>query len=158
MPQQDSSNPATEKTITLPISRFIEYLIGSADKRFRVNVDDAKILQLKDADEVFCHVEFPSNENTLDAPCVWKAREWRTNYDTIQRNKEKAAAERLAANIFRENVDKVAKRLNIVTGLDLDRCRTTAILMVRKGDRKTLENLGINIEEWDKTHNLGYIQ
>lgn len=152
------NNPTTEKTITLPISRFIEYLIGSADKRYRVHPDDATVLALKDNDEVFAHVELPNKDNQLEMPCVWKAREWKLTYEKRERDKANAARERLAANIFRENVEKVARRLAILSSLDIETVRGTAIIMVRKGDRAALIKLGINIEEWDKNINTSYIQ
>lgn len=145
-----SSQHSEDKTITLPISRFIEYLVGSADKRYHVHADDATVLALKDSAEVFAHVEFPDKDNTLDMPCVWRAKEWKVDAEKRARDKANAAKERLAANIFHENIDRVSKRLVQLTGLDIERVRVTAIAMVKRGNREELAKMGITLEEWDK--------
>lgn len=152
-------NEPKEKNITLPISRFIEYLVGTADKRYHIHPDDAKILALKDDDEQLCHVEFPDSENnTLTAPCVWKAKEWKTSYERHSRQKEYSAKQRQAANIFAANVDRVCARIANITGLDKERVRLTAIGIVRRGKKEELLKLGITIEEWDRNFNVTYVQ
>lgn len=102
----------TGPQFTLPLSRFIRYLIKSAE-RSTVDLMDAELIKELDKDEQYCHVQFTDlyTNAMLPKPIVWYIKDWRSSYLKYQLDKAKSEKERRESCLLRENRERVLQAL-----------------------------------------------
>lgn len=148
MPQDDKEKERKEGKITLPIGRFIDYLIGPYDRVSISSIEDALIISLADPTEIFCHVQFTEINTgvSLRNPVIWRKKDWNTWYPAELKKKADAAEQRLKAVIFSENVNRICNALAAKYNLDKESVRNLAVQMMRNPNIELIvEQLGITI-------------
>lgn len=104
-------------------------------------VNLCKAISEQDTQDYICHVEFPSEENGLDYPRVWRSRDWRESYERHQRLKIKAEAERQARYAFEENVKTLTHAIMRDTGLeDQEMVKPMALAIMLEKDEEKRRN------------------
>lgn len=139
----------SSKQITLDLSEYLDDFWGIRD-RAQVSQDKAILIASIDKDEQYCHVEFPDTENTITPnllkPLVWRKKEWLSSYEKWKLDKRNSAVSRHSWNVFKENQQRVAKTLSLMSGMSVDSCLELAAKMLKKNPR-VLEELGAKLEK-----------
>ena len=141
--------PLRKKLFTQPFGDWVDTFLGSADKRFLNEGNAYLALSLKafDKDELLIHVEFPSKDNLLKFPVVWRKEEWCTNYEEYKKRKAREEIERIKWCKFKENLERATKALCVLNGLDYEQNEPMILDMVKKKDKRLFEFLGATFDE-----------
>lgn len=76
--------------ITINFTDYLEMLWHHRDKA-NITRDTATIIQSIDPNEIFCHVEWPEdNEHRCTIPAVWRKRDWETDIVKYRADKKKS--------------------------------------------------------------------
>lgn len=137
------------KQITLPVGRFLDYLLGPFDRITIDSVADALVLSVVDKEEDLCHVQFNDLDNPevpLKRPIIWRKKDWDSFHPRYVKKKEDAAKERLQNVIMSENVQRVVRGLCIKYKMEeSDTLRRLALDMIKKNPEIVVNNLDITI-------------
>lgn len=157
---EEQSPPQSVNNITLPLTRFLNYIVSDEKLGImsrEVHEQDALIIKAKDVNEIYCHVEFPSQDNDLFAPRIWPIKEWQESERKRIKMHEQVKLERHRYDTFNANIEKIARHLVEMTGDSKEFCLKLAEKMARKTDAQTLEQLEMNelkefeeIQQWSQ--------
>ena len=154
-----------QKTITFSFRHFLdEHCLGELDS-VPVHPLSGELIKACDTTEELVHVQFHKLEHlrnfdwknpplnveiegdALNQPIVWWKKAWDIHYPKIVGEKVAQFSNRKKENITSENIERIAKKLRVITGLPLDSCKPIAIQMWKNPDKAVLKELGIYIEE-----------
>lgn len=140
--------PETEITIgPLYLRKYLDDVLGTAHHDCAIIHEvHALIISAADKDEQLCHVEMPDAENGLNYPRLWRIKPWKESYHRYLKVKKRSEEDRVKACIFKENVDRIIKKLRMATGItdNDDSLRTIAQVIVKKKDINMAKQLGVN--------------
>jgi len=135
----------SDKKITLPLSRVLEWLWGYKD-RAPVDEADALLIAAIDKDEAICHIQYESLEDgsILDNPLIWRVKEWRTYHLKMMLDKEKQAKQRKEWNLQSENTEMLMRALARKYGIeDREILRGIAHKLARSKNQEYVNKLDV---------------
>ena len=138
-----------EPLITIRVSRFLFYVLGSLEK-VPIEPEEAKVLELLNTQSIHIQwddLDFPYKP--LEKPFLWQWKYW--HIDTKRRaiEKQRAEIERKASNKQRENIEKIIKFLTRKYHLPEKEATFAARSMILNShdiDKSYLEALGIRLD------------
>jgi hypothetical protein len=139
----------TELTITLKVSRFLTYILGSLEK-VPIEKEEATILQILNIPSI--HIQFDDLETLkeLQKPLLWQQKEWFKDITRREKIRKESELRRIAANKQSENIQKVISFFMAKYHLPEKESRFAAEKMIIEGpiDKELLKQLGIiNIQD-----------
>lgn len=137
----------TKTEITLPFRDFLEILLGPNAHSF-IEEHLAYLIQAKDKDECFVHVEFPDKLNKLSKPKVWYIQEWRTSVQHYSSLKKQQDENNQKSFIAAANIDRLCRVLMTMTYLDREAVIPIATEIVLKNKTDVAEKFGVKLEQW----------
>lgn len=148
--------PNEHKTILngIPLADLIDQILGHLDA---VPIVDSIAQLLAITNHPLIHIQFKSLEDDKPLPkaLLWNRKSWMGHYERQMRLKRDSAEQRMIANLFSENVDRIATKLAAKCGLPKDGMKDAASKMLfeaRKSNNYSfLEAIGIYIEKYNKT-------
>ena len=138
-------NPPKQKNITMPLNKWLRYVLGSFP-RADISPEDAELISLIDSDEQFCHIELPNKENCLRIPRVWYINEWKSCYTRYCAEKQKSEERRKAWCIHKENTARIQRALCIKLGLEPEVVLGIATRIAAKRDVSKCTYLGVTLD------------
>ena len=145
-------------TITIKVSRFLDYILGSLEK-VSIEKEEAKVLEILELPSI--HVQFNSLETDkpLDKPLLWWSKEWYKDVKRREKIKKESELRRLAANKQSENIQKVLQFFTKKYHLPEKEARFAAEkIIIDGGDRELLKAIGIeelHIITFEEKQSLG---
>src|SRR2546422_10069092 len=97
-----------ELTITLKISQFLKYILGSLEN-IQIEKEEAKVLALLNIPSI--HIQFNDLENgkELQKPILWWQKWWQKDLQKRQQEKRNSELQRLATLKNSSNITKTIK-------------------------------------------------
>lgn len=112
------------------LSDFVEILLGRADSVHCPEYIADKIAAL-DPEEIYTHIEKPSEENKSRFVEVWRIGAWRMSHAKFVRTKEYHTLERQVYVLSSELRAVIVKKLCNMTGLDEEQALRVAMPIVK---------------------------
>jgi len=131
----------SQKQLTLPLTSFLDYALGSVVERISVDVSLARAIEAIDKDEQLCHIEWID----ADHPILWRIAEWRTSSKREAQKKELASRERTVWVHVSELRDAMARRIATMTGLPLETANDMAAQFVKTRNVALAATFGTDI-------------
>jgi len=111
-----------EGTITVTFSEFLEYVLEEANAAKVKRPYHGALILANDPEERYVHVEFPSEDNKLDAPVVWRIKDWRDSTKRLLKLREISEIESAWRFKRDELIEDLARRIHLVFGADMPWC------------------------------------
>lgn len=146
------------------LSEFLECALGSSLSHLTIPPNIAKQVAELDADEQYCHVEFPAPDNDLDRPVLWRIEDWKTSYARHIRRKGLSERQRAMEVHASEMRVKFVKSLMEKTGCSEAQCGAIAagVIKTRSSELAAMYNIDITellaadaeLEKFKKENNI----
>ena len=139
--------PTTKVLKEIVLSEFLECALGSTLSHLTIPPNIAKQIAEVDKDEQYCHVEFPTVENELERPVLWRIDDWKTSYTRHVRRKGLSERQRAIEVHASETRVKFVKALSKATGCSEAQCAIISAGVIKTRSSELAGIYGVDITE-----------
>ena len=129
------------------LNDILELALGSVADRAAIPPYLAKQIEQRDPTEIYCHIEWPNEDNGYTKPHVWRLEDWRTSNKRFTQRKEIKGQERSIEVRAFELRKEFIRQLGVATGMSAEMCEPLAKAIIFKRDTVVAKMYGIDITE-----------
>lgn len=127
------------------LSDLVEGFLGSTLQHCSIPKYLAEKLQVIDCDNQYIHIEYPSEENGLSRPRMWRIGDWITSYTRAERKKALSACERNVAVHLSEVRCAAIRKVRLSTGLNEENAETVIAGIIKQRNQTAAELFNIDL-------------
>lgn len=140
--------PLGKRKFCLPFAHYVDDFFGIHDSRILDHETQYKatLFASIDTGRAFVHVEWPTEENKLKFPRIWRIAAWLISEEKWNKDKARSEAQRIAWCKYQENIERMLRALHIFNGLSDEENLPDADRIAKQKNTKAAKWFGVELD------------